>query len=258
MTYTLIGTGNMAWLMAARMSAAGHSCAGIWGRNTASATELCDAFHLPRLVSLRDLNDGPDVCIIAVSDVAIPEVAKSLSLRHTTLIHTGGSVPMNVLEAVSAHSGVVWPVYSIRKSALPAHRAFAALIEGNSHTAWGAVRSVAKSICDTSYEASSAQREWLHLAAVMSNNFINHLLNITNDITGAQGTPISLLQPLIEQTVTNLRTQNPSETQTGPARRGDLTTLEHHLQMLAGYPQWQELYRAISASIMNQYKAIGR
>lgn len=258
MTYALIGTGNMAWLIASRMLGAGHTCVGAWGRNAAAVQTLCDEFYFPRLMNLGDINDGPDAVIIAVSDAAIPEVAKQLSFRHTTLIHTGGGVPMQVLDGRSLHIGVVWPAYSIRKASLPAHRAFSALVEATSRTAWETVRAVAKAICDHSYEASSEQRAWLHLAAVIGNNFVNHLLGIAADISAEQHTPISVLQPLIEQTVADLRTQHPSQTQTGPAKRGDGSTIEHHLEMLAGHPQWQEVYKAVSVSIMSQYKLIGR
>lgn len=256
MTYALIGTGNMAWLIASRMTGSGHTCVGAWGRNQSALTELCEAFYLPRLSSLAQQNDGPDAVILAVSDASIAEVVKPLSLRHSTLIHTSGAVPIDVLNTRSAHTGVVWPVYSIRKNALPAHRAFPALIEGSTRTALGTVREVAKAICDTAYEASSGERAWLHLAAVMGNNFVNHLLSIVTEISARQGAPITLLQPLIEQTVANLRTQDPSQTQTGPARRGDTATLQQHMAMLAERPEWQALYEAMSASIMNQYKLI--
>jgi predicted short-subunit dehydrogenase-like oxidoreductase (DUF2520 family) len=258
MTYALIGTGNMAWFIASRMLGAGHTCVGVWGRNSAAAQSLCDEYYLPRITTLSQLNDGPDAIIMAVSDSAIAEVAKTLQFRHSTLIHTGGSVPMNVLDGRSLHTGVVWPVYSIRKASLPSHRGFSAIIEGNSRTAWETVRAVSKAICDGSYEASSEQRAQLHLAAVIGNNFVNHLLGIAADISAQQGTPISVLQPLIEQTINDLRTQHPTLTQTGPAKRGDTATMELHLNMLAAQPCWQELYRAVSASIMSQYGAISR
>jgi predicted short-subunit dehydrogenase-like oxidoreductase (DUF2520 family) len=163
---------------------------------------------------------------------------------------------MSILEGRSLSVGVVWPVYSIRKESLPAHRGFAAVIEGNSKAAWEAVRGVAKALCDLNYEASSEQRAWLHLAAVMGNNFVNHLLGIAASISAGQGTPIGVLQPLFEQTVNSLRTQSPFETQTGPARRGDAATMQHHLDMLAAHPEWQALYRALSASIMKLYAPI--
>jgi predicted short-subunit dehydrogenase-like oxidoreductase (DUF2520 family) len=256
MTYVLIGTGNMAWLIASRMLGAGHTCVGAWGRNSIALAELCDEFYLPRLTSLSQQNDGPDAVIVAVSDSSIAEVVKPLSLRHSTLIHTSGALSIDVLGTRAAHTGVVWPVYSIRKASLPAHKGFPALIEGTTKTALETVRAVAKAICDTSYEASSDQRAWLHLAAVMGNNFVNHLLGIVSDISAAQGAPITLMQPLIEQTVANLRTIHPSLTQTGPAKRGDNSTMQQHLEMLAGNPQWQALYEAISASITNQYMPI--
>ena len=197
MTYALIGTGNMAWLIASRMLSAGHTCTGVWGRNAAAADELCAAFSLPRLTQLSQHHDGPDVCIVAVSDSSIAEVVKAFSLRHTTLIHTAGSISMDVLAARSVHAGVVWPVYSVRKASLPAHRGFPALIEANTHVAWEAARSVAKAICDITYEASGEQRQWLHLAAVVSNNFVNHLLGVVTDICDTQGLPVNLLQPLL-------------------------------------------------------------
>jgi predicted short-subunit dehydrogenase-like oxidoreductase (DUF2520 family) len=217
---------------------------------------LCQAFHLPALASISDVNDGPDAIIIAVRDAAIADVAKRLSLRHSTLVHTGGSVSLHALDGYSLNIGVVWPVYSIRKASLPPHRAFPALIEGNSRQAWETARSIARALCDTAYEANSEQRAALHLAAVIGNNFVNHLLGIAADISAAQGTPISVLQPLIEQTITDLRTRHPNETQTGPAKRGDTVTMERHLAMLATHPEWQDVYKAISASIMSLYKPI--
>lgn len=257
MTYTLIGTGNMAWLIAARMLGAGHTCVGAWGRNSPELEGLCAAFSLPRLSGIQQITDGPDACILAVSDSAIAAVAGQLALRHTTLIHTGGSIPIDALAGNSGNFGVLWPVYSIRKASLPVHRSFAAVIEANTTAALEAVRAVAKAICDITYEANSEQRAGLHLAAVVSNNFVNHLLSIATDICAGEGAPISLLQPLIEQTIANMRTQHPAESQTGPARRGDEATIGRHIAALADRPDWQALYKAMSASIMNQYRPIG-
>lgn len=257
MTYALIGTGNIAWLIAARMLGAGHTCVGAWGRNPQSLKALCDEYYLPRFASLNQVNDGADAVILAVSDAAIPELAAKISLRYSTLIHTAGASPMNLLHGHSLNTGVVWPVYSIRREALPTHRAFAALMEANSATAWAAVREVAHAICDRNYEAGSEQRVWMHLAAVIGNNFVNHLFGIAATISAEQEVPISLLQPLLEQTLNNLRTMPPFETQTGPARRGDEATMQRHLAMLASRPEWQEVYKTISASIMKLYGHIG-
>ncbi|MBS1615002.1 MAG: DUF2520 domain-containing protein [Bacteroidetes bacterium] len=258
MTYALFGTGNMAWLLATRMTAAGHICVGAWGRNAEAMNALCDAYYLPRLAAPEQLNDGPDAVILALSDDAIPSLISRLSLRYSTLIHTAGSVPLSLLEGHSNHIGVVWPVYSIRKDSLPAHRSFAALIEANTPVAKIAVREVAKAICDQQYEAGSEQRAWMHVAAVMGNNFVNHLLGIAASISATQEVPLSILQPLLEQPLQDMRTKQPFEVQTGPARRHDSASMQRQLDMLATKPEWQELYRAASASIMKLYKPIGK
>jgi len=253
MNYTLIGSGNMATFVASRMQAAGHTCAGAWSRNVESMAALCAEYGLPQLPAFSDIHDGPDALILAVSDAAIPDVAKQLQLRRTTIIHTAGSVPLNVLAIAAERSAVAWPVYSIRSAALPQHRAFPAVIEANGTYALQVVREFAKALCDTAYEAGPGERRWLHLAAVMGNNFVNHLLGVTTDLCAAHQLPVSLLQPLIEQTVASIRTQHPAAIQTGPARRHDLGTIAQHESMLDAHPDWQALYRAISRAIMDRF-----
>ncbi len=253
MNYTLIGSGNMATFVAARMQAAGHTCRGAWSRNPDALASLCAEYQLPQFASPTDINDGPDALILAVSDAAIPELAKGLAVRTTTVIHTAGSVPLSALAIAGPRTAVVWPVYSIRKSALPQHRAFPAVLEASDGHSMQVAREFAKALCDTSYEADAAERRWLHLAAVIGNNFVNHLLGVTTELCAEHRLPVSLLQPLIEQTVASIRTQHPATIQTGPARRHDLETIAGHESMLADHPDRAALYGAISAAIMARF-----
>ncbi len=253
MTYQLIGSGNMAWLIASRMEQAGHTCTGAWARNGAALDDLCATFNLARLNTLSEIGDDADACILAVADSAIPELARALSFERCTLIHTAGSVALDALTAQSRLSGVVWPVYSIRKASLPASRDFPALVEANTVEAGTVVRSVANAICDQAYEADSSQRQWMHLAAVISNNFVNHLLGVAADISAGQGLPAGLLQPLIAQTVAASAQTHPSLLQTGPARRHDHNTMERHLQLLSDRPDWQIIYQTLSKAIADRY-----
>jgi len=254
MTYALIGTGNMAWLMASRMMAAGHTCTGVWGRNSQATEALCSNFHLPRLNSLSQLHDGVDACILAVSDDAIPMVIKELAFRSTTLIHTAGSVPIQVLENNCLNAGVVWPVFAIRKNELPTHRQFATIIEGGTKQALFVVQAVAKALSDINYETNTPKRQALHLAAVIGSNFTNYLLATSMEMCEAQGLPVSLLQPLLFQTFTATRNRNPADLQTGPARRHDMETMNAHLRMLSKYPEHvEDLYKVLSKAIMDKY-----
>jgi predicted short-subunit dehydrogenase-like oxidoreductase (DUF2520 family) len=93
-----------------------------------------------------------------------------------------------------------------------------------------------------------------HLAAVFANNFTNHLYTVANDILQTHGLSFDLLKPLIAQTAQNIQHQLPAEMQTGPAVRGDMETIDMHLQLLREHVQYRQLYELISANIIEQHR----
>ena len=250
MNYYIVGSGNMAWFMMARMQGAGHTCNGIMGRNKLAVAALAREYNVP---VLDYLNDGADACLLAVSDNAIPDVAKRMSFRSTVLIHHSGSVNMSALAIGASRTGVVWPVYSILKKDLPIHRQFPCLWEANNSAAERIVKDVAGALTEILYETDSKQRHWMHLAAVLSNNFTNYLLNMSSTICAQQNLPFNLLQPILQQTIDRVNIFDPKDVQTGPAKRNDEETMNGQLQMMAGNPYWQEIYKSLSAGIKNSY-----
>ena len=46
---------------------------------------------------------------------------------------------------------------------------------------------------------------------------------------------------------------SPLDMQTGPAKRGDVLTLEKHTAFLSSDPTYKDIYQLISNSIQNQY-----
>ncbi len=253
MQFTIIGTGNMAWLLGTRLTQAGHTCMGVYGRNRDAATTLADAIHAPVLTDLH-IPDVYDACIIAVADHAIAETAAQLSFEKTVLMHTAGAVHIDVLAGYAVHYAVLWPVYSILKNNLPEHRNIPVAIESNHENAWLVATQLVRSFSDDLFPADSIQRSWLHLTAVFSNNFVNHLMAIAAQVCAEQNLPFTVMLPILQQTFGRIADQSPREVQTGPARRGDTETMNKHLLLLQSHPAWQAVYSAISASVENMYK----
>jgi predicted short-subunit dehydrogenase-like oxidoreductase (DUF2520 family) len=191
---------------------------------------------------------------VAVSDIAIGKVAVRLSFKQTMLVHTAGAVDLDILKQASKDRAVLWPVYSILKNSLPAHRNIPCAWEASSAKAAKYVQSVGHAITDALFEAKYDQRKWLHLSAVISNNFINHLMAVCEKICAENELPFSTLQPIIAQTFEKALHAQPQDIQTGPARRRDSTTIQEHLSLLAKYPKWQKVYEAITDSIQGMYK----
>lgn len=101
-------------------------------------------------------------------------------------------------------------------------------------------------------EISSEQRKSLHLAAVFVNNFTNHLYHIGATICRENNLPFELLKPLVLETTKKLGASSPYDAQTGPAVRGDKSTMEHHLNQLKNKTH-KEIYALMSQSISNTY-----
>jgi predicted short-subunit dehydrogenase-like oxidoreductase (DUF2520 family) len=57
---------------------------------------------------------------------------------------------------------------------------------------------------------------------------------------------VSALQPLLAGTARNIATLGIPDALTGPVVRGDLGTVERHLEALRVYPQTETVYRALS------------
>jgi predicted short-subunit dehydrogenase-like oxidoreductase (DUF2520 family) len=123
------------------------------------------------------------------------------------------------------------------------------LIEANSPENLNKVRFFAEKLSARVQEVSSAQRLFLHLAAVIANNFSNHLFYQAENLLKEHGLDFDLLHPLIAETAQKAILMSPAKAQTGPAARGNRKIMEKHLKMLADKPELAEIYRIMSKSI---------
>jgi predicted short-subunit dehydrogenase-like oxidoreductase (DUF2520 family) len=255
MTFGILGTGNMAWFLGTRLIAAGHTCIGICSRNIQAAAELAGKLNSRVYASQHDIQDGGmDALFLAISDSALSEVASQFHFEETVLNHTAGSASTEALAAAAQHYAVIWPIYSISKNDLPAHRNIPCAWEASDEKAKTIILQVANALTDVCFEARYEQRKWLHLTAVIGNNFVNHLVGICEQICKDSDVPFSMLLPILDQTISRLQHASPLAVQTGPAKRHDTMTIDKQIAMLKDHPDWQQIYESITASIQNTYR----
>jgi predicted short-subunit dehydrogenase-like oxidoreductase (DUF2520 family) len=252
MTYTIVGTGNIAWFLGKKLSAAGHQCTGVYGRNPVAVQELAEVLLSDVWGDLEALKGKEcDFCFLAVSDHAVEQIAAQLRFNHTVLMHTAGAVSLNVLTQASKDCAVLWPIYSIQKNSPPAHRNIPCGWEAYSPKAERYVQSAGHAFSDNLFETKEEQRKWLHLAAVYGNNFINHIVSVCEQICKENNLPFQAVYPIIEQTFEKIKNNSPKANQTGPAVRKDNTTIREHLQLLEPHKEWQRIYESITDSIQH-------
>lgn len=249
MDIVIIGSGNVAAVLGRKFTAAGHKIVQIISRNAFAASQLAYEWDTESANYMSLINKNADVYIIAVSDNALEEVIIPLKLPGKVVAHTAGSVSKEILKTVTSHYGVFYPLQSLRKeiNCLPEIPIF---FEGSDKTATNTLQKLAQSI---SYEqatvAGTEDRLKLHVAAVIVNNFTNHLYVLAEKYCQEEGINFHQLLPLIEETVQRLKTSSPADTMTGPAIRNDQETIQKHIELLKDHPLLQKIYQTLTESI---------
>lgn len=252
MNIVFLGSGNTATVLARLMVQKGHRILQVWSRNTTHAMQLAGEVEANAINELTAVDPAADVCVLAVSDDAVAEIASKLSFSKKILVHTTGSVSMDVLKGASPNYGVLYPLQSLRKE-IKSIPEIPFLVDGNSDEVKVLLFDFAKSLSTQVKEAGDEERLHLHVAAVMANNFSNHLYAVTEGFCKQHGLQFELLHPLIMETAQRLRMGSAFDLQTGPARRADEQTIEKHLLLLKDMPTLQNLYETISNSILEMY-----
>lgn len=237
-------------MLGRKLKAAGHTIVQVFGRDTSAASQLAYELDTESTNYWNIVYRNADIYILAVSDIAIEEVLTELQLPDKTIVHTAASVSKNVLKNTARHFGVFYPLQSLKKelSHLPD---IPIIIDASDEATLHELENLAGSISDKVTEAGDEERLKLHLAAVICNNFVNHLYTLAESYCKKEGMDFKLLHPLIEETAARLKEIPPSQSQTGPALRNDRTTIEKHLQLLKTYPQLKKVYEVLTESIYN-------
>jgi len=254
MNIVLLGSGNVATQLGRAFKMAGQTIVQVWSRNMDHAKKLADTLASVAISDINDIDLSADLYIIAVKDKAISDLAAKLNIGDKLIVHTSGSTSIHVLDRVSSHTGVFYPLQTFSKNKAVDFRSVPIAIEASNPEDLAAIRAIADRLSERVTELSSAQRKALHVAAVFACNFTNHLMAISQKLLEAENLEFDLLRPLIAETVAKVQLYDPETVQTGPALRGDSEIISSHLIMLEEKPELQELYKLISQSIVNLHK----
>jgi predicted short-subunit dehydrogenase-like oxidoreductase (DUF2520 family) len=250
----IIGAGNVATQLGIALHKEGYLISQVYSRTNKSATALAKKINAEAISDLKKLNTTATIYIIAVKDDAISKIAKQLKLKDKIIVHTSGSIPLEVLKNCSKNYGVFYPLQTFSKDKKVDFKNIPICIEANNKATLNTLTYFAKSISNNVQKANSEQRKVLHVAAVFACNFSNHLYSIANDILTQNKLSFDLLKPLIEETTDKIKNNLPAKMQTGPAIRGDKKTMNAHLKLLKRDKELTTIYTLLSKSIIDSTK----
>ena len=247
----MVGAGNVATCIGPRLKEAGRDIVSVYSSTTESARVLAERLAVPYTTCFRNIPEA-DVFLVMLRDDALMERAAEIAscAGNAVLLHTAGSVPMDVWRTAGAvRYGVLYPMQTFSRTSVVDWESVPLFIEGSSAEVTATVRELALTVSPDVTGLSSEGRRKLHVAAVFISNFSNHMYAIAERLLSEEGVPFSVMLPLVRETARKVETLSPLEAQTGPAVRGDSKVVEEHISLLRDYPELAELYRMISIDI---------
>lgn len=237
--------------MGLSLSKRGYKIKTVISRNTISGAALAQTLNTDFTTSFNAVSQA-DLVFICVNDDQIEKVVEQLPPTSALVCHSAGSISMNVLDKFS-RCGVFYPLQSIAPHQAKLPEACPILIEAKMAADLSLLEGLVKSIGYQATALNSEQRLIYHLAAVFVNNFTNAMLTAASDITEQHKLDYALLQPLIQVTLQRMDNLQPAINQTGPARRGDQSTMQRHIKLLKDDKEMLAVYESISKLIARKF-----
>ena len=246
-TFSIVGSGNVAYHMA-KMLSGQFRLLSIHSRNRLEGKKLAEKNFAYYAESIEDLLES-DLTIVCVSDDQIAAVVSALPAEQS-VAYTSGSIALNDLPH-RENLGVIYPLQTFTKGEEMDYFNLPFFIEANNESFAQALFDLAWQFSRQVVFLSSADRLKLHVAAVMVNNFVNHIFQLSEDFLRHNAIEFKYLYPLILETAKKATLYSPGKIQTGPAKRGDEKTMAMHQTLLDS--EMAEIYRLLSKSIQRTH-----
>jgi predicted short-subunit dehydrogenase-like oxidoreductase (DUF2520 family) len=239
----IIGAGAVGTALGTALHRAGWPVVAVASRDEARRSRFRSLVPTARaFAEAAPVLDEAELIIMAVPDDAIAALAGELRLYSgQALVHTSGVLGAEVLEAARAAGtqvGAFHPLvaFADTERAISALHGATVAVEGDDQLA-SLLATMAEALGATAVRLAPGSKAAYHAAAVLAAGGFVALLDAIAELGAAAGLDeagsLAVYGGLIEQTLGNARALGIRAALTGPMTRGDVGTLERHLDALA-------------------------
>ena len=251
---SFLGAGKVAEALSLEFHRNGHVIGTIVSPESQNGQRLADLTNA-KWSSSPVFGNEHNIIIVAVPDHKLAQVLAEIQCSSDTIVaHTAGSFGLEVFPGTINKKGLFYPLQTFSKGRKTTLNEIPLFIEASDEETRSVLKDLASSAGCLIFEAGTESRCMLHTAAVFVSNFTNHMLTAGKQISSVAGFSFDILVPLIRETIQKAIENSPENSQTGPAIRNDLITLEKHLELLSFSPELRRLYDEVSKSISEHYK----
>ncbi len=237
-----IGAGKVGSAFGIYLKKRGFQLSGYLSRSRQSAETAGKATDSRVYTEYTSLVKNSDLVFITSNDDQIESVAQGIStsyhcFKNRSFAHMSGALTSASLNCLKALGGDVYSVHPMQSFADVSES-----VEDLADTTFGiegpqaleTVISILKQCGNEYLLLTPEQKTEYHITSCIVSNFLTALLNhgfdLMQSIGVTQSAAISALTPMIEGTVRNIIKMGPEKALTGPIARGDVETVNKHLQ----------------------------
>ncbi len=251
-----IGAGHVAHHLIPALFECDCNIMQVFSRTEAHAASLAHRVDAQPLTDIRQVEDSADLYLFMITENAVDSVLDLFpDIVDTAVVaHTAGTLKSAKLYRLTQHFGCFYPLQTFRKANEINIREVPFIVYGHTEYALRTLRVLARQISDKVIEGTDDMRLRYHLAAVLANNFTNHLVCKSREYLRSQNLDPTVLDPIIRETFLRLIKEDPCAIQTGPAVRNAENVLRLHEHLINEDPLLLSIYKSISKSITDRYE----
>jgi predicted short-subunit dehydrogenase-like oxidoreductase (DUF2520 family) len=274
LTVSCIGAGRLGTtlcrLLLEQQSDISISIKQVLNNSLESSLKAVDFIGDGRAIKDSERLEPADLWLISTPDDSIQGVSEALAQSGVLapgniVFHCSGSLSSTIIRLPDnqCYRASVHPTHSFAdaEKSVSTFSGSSCAMEGDKQ-AIKVLNSLFSAIGAKCFPLKSDKKGLYHAATVMACNNLVALLAMSKqmlaeaDIDPAQQEQI--LNPLIRQTVDNyLNNPDPADSLTGPISRGDLSTVETHLDALSSQRQWRNAYAVLGEVAVDLAKQQG-
>lgn len=252
---SIIGTGALGTTLARALVARDVPVKSIFNRTVSKARALSRELEIDISGDLPTASDQlGSLIFLTISDGSIAEVAHKLSelsadLGNYTFVHCSGNESAELLEPLKMQGANIAAFHPLQtftsRSTITDFEGIYFSLQGDGE-ALSMLRTIANKLGADTFDVTNEQKSHLHAAAVFASNYLTTLLDTSVKVGAQEGLPEEkvkeVLLPLVRKTLENASRESFSEALSGPVKRGDIATVQQHLQLLGKHPELKRVY----------------
>ncbi|MCI9530793.1 MAG: DUF2520 domain-containing protein [Lachnospiraceae bacterium] len=269
----IIGAGKVGTTLGKYVALHGGNVSGYYSRTGQSAQEAAQFTGTKYFQSLGTLAEASDTLFITTTDGEIPKVWDCIAAKDVqgkVICHFSGSLSSDVFsnwEETGAFACSVHPIYAFsdKFTAYLNLKDAVFSVEG-SREALDRMQGLFCLLPNPIVEIPTGQKAKYHAATSIASNFVVGMVSMAVGLLEEAGIPgqaaYGMLKPLVENNVASIFAepaaaaegkaaggrqkayQGCQQALTGPIERGDLQTVQKHLQSFCD-PKWERAYQAV-------------